>query len=144
MRAADDAETRCEYFLRVWRNDPYLRHHLIRVLSSQRYRAHKIPDKSLRYYYERNKILASGSIFSTFDLQLCHVIRSAFAQQAFTRGPSSKKIPPIFREYTCINSYCRTFFLVHKLTRGKRGKRDLATFDERKSTSSGNAEPYAR
>ena len=47
--------------------------------------------------------------------------------------------PP--RVHTRINSW--GFFLVHKLTCGKRESVSLATLDE-KSTSSGIAEPYAR
>ena len=52
-----------------------------------------------------------------------------------------------FREFesprvrTRINSW--GLCLVHKITRGKARERELATLDE-KSTSSGIAEPYAR
>ena len=45
------------------------------------------------------------------------------------------------RVHTRINSW--GLFLVHKLTCGKRGERELATLDE-KSTSSGIAESYMR
>ena len=52
-----------------------------------------------------------------------------------------------FREFEPLRVHTRIhalgLFLVHKLTCGKARERELATLDE-KSTSSGIAEPYAR